>query len=212
MHAQGANMNAFFYGAMVALGLIIPLGMQNIFIFNQGVTQQKWAHTLPAVLTAFVCDAILILCAVTGISLIVLSVPAIKNLIYFLGFIFLIYMGFVSWCLNNPALEDIEPLTPSKQMLFAASVSLLNPHAIIDSIAVIGTNSLSFMGTDKWIYTIACISVSLCWFTALSLSGYFLKRMDSNGKLLKWLGKLSSITIWCVALYIGKQLWDAVCA
>lgn len=205
-------MSAFFYGATLTLGLIIPLGMQNIFIFNQGVAQKKWAHTLPAVLTAFFCDAILILFAVTGISLIVLSVPVIKNLIYFLGCIFLIYMGFVSWRGNNPALEEIQALTPSRQMVFSASVSLLNPHAIIDSIAVIGTNSLNFMGADKWIYTIACISVSLFWFTALSLSGYFLKRMDSSGKLLKWLNKLSSITIWCVAFYIGKQLWDAVCA
>jgi arginine exporter protein ArgO len=28
MHAQGERMSAFFYGATLTLGLIIPLGMQ----------------------------------------------------------------------------------------------------------------------------------------------------------------------------------------
>lgn len=203
-------MNAFFYGAILALGLIIPLGMQNVFIFNQGVTQQKWKHALPSVLTAFICDAILILSAVTGVSLIVLSLPVVKTAVYFLGFIFLIYLGFVSWRSNGPQLDTIKPLSTAQQMIFAASVSLLNPHAIIDSVAVIGTNSLNFIGTDKWIYTMACILVSLCWFVGLSFSGHFFKKADSNGKMLKWLGKISSFTIWGAALYIGKQLWDTL--
>lgn len=202
-------MDAFFYGAILALGLILPLGMQNVFIFNQGVTQQKWKHALPSVLTAFICDALLILCAVTGVSLIVLSLPAVKTAVYLLGFIFLIYLGFVSWRSSGPQLNNSKPLKASQQMLFAASVSLLNPHAIIDSVAVIGTNSLNFIGTDKWIYTIACILVSLCWFVGLSLSGRFFKKADANGKMLKWLGKISSLTIWGAAFYIGKQLWDS---
>ena len=53
---------AFSYGVLLAFGLIIPLGVQNVFIFNQGATQQHVWHALPSVLTAFVCDVILMVC------------------------------------------------------------------------------------------------------------------------------------------------------
>ena len=53
-------------------------------------------------------------------------------------------MGFVIWR-SNPS-NDIKQRKQhaiKKQILFAASVSLLNPHAILDTIGVIGTNSIN---------------------------------------------------------------------
>lgn len=47
-----SNLNAFLYGVMLAFGLIIPLGVQNIFAFNQGATQRHFLHALPSVLAA----------------------------------------------------------------------------------------------------------------------------------------------------------------
>jgi L-lysine exporter family protein LysE/ArgO len=40
------------------------------------------------------------------------------------------------------------------------SVSLLNPHAILDTVEVIGTNSLSYTGIEKIAFTLDCIFVS----------------------------------------------------
>lgn len=203
-------MHAFIYGAVLALGLIVPLGMQNTFIFNQGVTQKKWRHTLPSVLTAFACDMILILCAVMGISLIVFSFPIVKNGIYLIGIIFLSYMGFMTWRSQNHTQISQKPLSSKQQMVFATSVSLLNPHAILDSIAVIGTNSLNFLGTAKLSYTLACLLVSLTWFLGLSLAGHYLKKIDTSGKVLRVLGKISSITIWLAAFYLAKQFYCSI--
>jgi len=198
-------MTAFFYGIVLAFGLIIPLGVQNVFIFNQGVSQAKWRHAIPSVLTAFVCDALLILSAVTGVSLLVFSLPVVKNLIYILGIIFLLYMSFITWKTSEISIQESEPLSGQKQILFAVSVSLLNPHAIIDSVAVIGSNSLHFSGTQKWFFTLACLSVSLLWFTGLSLAGHFCKTLDEKGAWLPWFNKLSSLTILCAALYLSVQ-------
>ncbi|WP_411764310.1 hypothetical protein [Bacillus atrophaeus] len=47
-----------------------------------------------------------------------------------------------------------------KQAAFAAAVSLLNPHAILDTVGVIGIQSLPYTGLDKWLYTLSCIAVS----------------------------------------------------
>ena len=199
-------MHAFFYGVILAFGLIIPLGMQNVFIFNQGLTQKKWTYALPGVLTAFVCDALLITTAVLGISVTVFSIPSIKNLIYYFGLAFLLYMGWITWRSSNPTASDFEPLSARKQIYFAASVSLLNPHAILDSVAVIGTNSLHFNGHDKWLFTIACLAVSLCWFISLSCLGRIISRFRTRSITMKWLNKCSALTIWGVALYIFKQV------
>ncbi len=198
---------AFIYGAILALGLIIPLGIQNIFIFNQGATQRHFLHALPSVLTASLCDALLIILAVLGVSVAVLTIPWLKTVIFLLGFFFLMYMGWVTWNNKPPKLHENEkPLSAKRQIGFALSVSLLNPHAIVDTIGVIGTNSLNFIGNAKLAYTLACISISCVWFLSLSIAGHFLHRLDKTGLLLMLINKISAVIIWGVGVYIGWQL------
>ncbi|HLN62256.1 MAG TPA: hypothetical protein VK464_11950 [Symbiobacteriaceae bacterium] len=43
---------AILHGLILAFGLILPLGVQNTFIFTQGALHRRWAGALPAVLTA----------------------------------------------------------------------------------------------------------------------------------------------------------------
>lgn len=198
---------AFTYGVILAFGLIIPLGVQNIFIFNQGANQRHFFHAMPSILTASLCDTILIICSVLGVSVVVLEIAWLKTVMFIIGFFFLSYMGWVTWH-NKPTKlqEGSKPLSAKKQIAFAASVSLLNPHALIDSIGVIGTNSLEFVGNEKWAFTAACILVSCCWFFSLSVSGHFLHKLDKTGLWLRLVNKLSALIIWAVAFYIGWQL------
>ena len=43
------------HGLLLALGLILPLGAQNVFVFNQGANQ-KISKALPVIITAGLCD------------------------------------------------------------------------------------------------------------------------------------------------------------
>lgn len=200
-------LDAFFYGVILAFGLIIPLGVQNIFIFNQGATQHHFLHALPSVLTAFVCDSALIIMAVLGVSVIVLTMPLLKFFIFLIGFFFLMYMGWVTWNSKPKKLQEgHKPLSAKRQISFAASVSLLNPHALIDTIGVIGTSSLNFAGYDRGMFTLGCIIISLCWFFGLSVAGHFLHKLDKSGGWLNRVNKLSALIIWGVGLYIGWQI------
>src|SRR5690242_19425578 len=88
---------AFLHGFLLALGLILPLGVQNTFIFNQGAVQPKFVRALPDVLTAAFCDLALILVAVLGVGVIVMSIALVKYILLSVGILFLIYMGFVTW-------------------------------------------------------------------------------------------------------------------
>lgn len=198
--------HAFLYGVILAFGLIIPLGVQNVFVFNQGATQPHYVYALPCVLTAFICDTILILCAVLGVSVIVLNIPWLKTLFFLIGFFFLLYMGFNTWKSKAKLQEGSHPLSSRQQIAFATSVSLLNPHALLDTVGVIGTNALHFEGSDKILYTLACILVSFFWFLGLSIAGHFVHRADKTGWVILVVNKISALIIWSVAFFIAWQL------
>ena len=63
---------AVIHGFLLAIGLILPLGAQNVFVFNQGANQSKLIKAFPAVITAGICDSILISLAVIGVSLVLM--------------------------------------------------------------------------------------------------------------------------------------------
>ncbi|NPC91666.1 amino acid transporter [Bacillus sp. WMMC1349] len=198
---------AIMNGMVLAFGLIIPLGAQNVFVFNQGASQPKFKRAIPVVITASLCDTLLILLAVLGVSLIVLTLPVLKTIIFTIGLIFLIYMGWSIWKSDSGNLSEQEAAMPiKKQIMFALSVSLLNPHAIIDTIGVIGTNSLHYEGMEKTAFTLTCIIVSWIWFLGLSLMGRLIGHIDSDGNFLRIINKISALIIWGVAVYISIQL------
>lgn len=197
---------AVIHGFLLAIGLILPLGAQNVFVFNQGANQSKLIKAFPAVITAGVCDSILISLAVIGVSLVLMSLSLLQIVIYIIGLIFLLYMA---WTLWNEAPDPIKQeggLSTTKQISFALSVSLLNPHAIMDTIGVIGTSASAYEGNNKFAFTLTCIFVSWIWFIFLALVGKSVGTIDKSGKLLVVINKLSSIIIIAVAILIIKKL------
>ncbi|MDQ0153825.1 LysE/ArgO family amino acid transporter [Robertmurraya andreesenii] len=202
-------MEAIIHGFILAFGLILPLGVQNVFVFNQGAMQPKLSRAIPVVLTASLCDTLLISLAVLGVSVVVLSSYWIKTLLFIAGILFLIYMGVVVWR-SKPAQVDDEQtsFSPKKQILFAMSVSLLNPHAILDTVGVIGTSSIKYIGTEKIAFALACITTSWLWFVGLALAGRLVGNLNQSGSFLNLLNKVSAIIMWGTAIYIGMSLFS----
>lgn len=139
--------HVFIHGILLAFGLILPLGIQNVFIFNQGAQQPSFWRTLPAVVTAGVCDTLLIVLAVAGISAIITAFSTLKLLLMIVGILFLLYMGWSIWSSKTNPETSQSSMQLKQQVIFAATVSLLNPHAILDTFGVIGTSSLAYSGS-----------------------------------------------------------------
>jgi L-lysine exporter family protein LysE/ArgO len=201
---------AFIHGFILAFGLILPLGVQNVFVFNQGALQKRFIHALPVVLTASLCDTLLITLAVFGVSLVVLGSFWIKTILLSVGIVFLLYMGWSTWKSipenGNNENTSKENFTPFKQIAFSASVSLLNPHAIMDTVGVIGTSSLRYNGVEKIAFALASILVSWIWFTGLAVAGRITGELDKSGRLMTVLNKISALVMWGAAIYIGFTL------
>ncbi|CAI6083816.1 LysE/ArgO family amino acid transporter [Cohnella sp. JJ-181] len=198
--------NAF----LLALGLILPLGAQNVFVFNQGALQPRYARALPITLTASVCDTLLISLAVFGVSAVALGIAWIKLTLLSVGVLFLLYMGWVIWT-SKPGAGDrgqAERLGPRRQIALTASLSLLNPHAIMDTVGVIGTSALRYDGWDKLAFAVTCIAVSWLWFHGLALAGRVAGKADPSGRFLVVLNKISALIMWGTAIYLGLSLLE----
>ena len=188
-------LEAIFHGVLLAIGLILPLGAQNIFVFNQGANQTKFRRALPAVITAGLCDSLLIILAVVGVSLILMSFPILQMIVYIIGLVFLLYMA---WTLWHEQSSDID------------EQGGISPHAIMDTIGVIGTSASAYGGSGKVAFTVATISVSWLWFIFLSIAGRTVGHFDKSGHLLILLNKISSIIILIVALMILQKIYQLI--
>lgn len=196
---------AFIHGMILAFGLILPLGPQNTFIFNQGAVQTRLVKALPAVITAGICDSILILIAISGVSLVILKFSTIKIMLVVVGVLFLAYMGWLTWHSGSVTNGQLaQRFTTKKQILFTMSVSLLNPHAILDTIGVIGINSLQYSSGERFWFTSATIMTSFLWFFTLILVGRLVRQMGEHTVMI--INKVAAVIMWGSALYLAFTL------
>ena len=115
-------------------------------------------------------------------------------------------MAWSLWTEKPSNIEEIEPMPAKKQILFALSVSLLNPHAIMDTVGVIGTSASVYDGYDKVVFSLATISVSWIWFVFLAILGRITGKIDKSGKYIVILNKVSSVIVIIVGLIILKNV------
>ena len=196
---------AFLHGVVLAFGLIIPLGPQNVFVFSQGATQPRLRDALPVVAAAGVADTILILLGVVGVSAAVVAVPALKLALVALGVCFLLYAGWASWRSSAEEGEEAAaPLALRERVMLGLAFSLLNPHAILDTVGVLGPSSLVYAGSARVAFVAACVGVSWPWFLGLALAG---RLVESATGMRRMLARVSAVAMWAAAAYLG---WMAV--
>ena len=94
--------------------------------------------------------------------------------------------------------------TVRQQVAFTMAVSLLNPHAILDTIGVIGTSALAYHGDEKIVFALGCILNSCLWFSGLALAG----RLFGNVRnAQRWLSRASALIMWISAVLMARMLF-----
>jgi L-lysine exporter family protein LysE/ArgO len=203
-----------FHGMILAFGLILPIGIQNAFILSQGALHRDWMQAAPAVIAVALCDTILITLAIMGVSAVALQIPSIRYAMGAIGIVFLAIMGWKTWrSATEPPTsgqdkEAYAAWSPKKQMLFAVTVSFLNPHALIDTLGVIGGSASVYTDlTSRIIFGTACAGVSWVWFAFLVTLGHFAGKLGSIEKTTRIIGKISAVMMWLSAVYLGKLIF-----
>jgi len=193
--------SAFLKGSLLGISLVFPLGAQNAFIFRTGAAEKKGLRIFLIVLLAALCDALLVLSAILGSSLIA-RIETIKTILVFLGIFFLLYFGYKLWKEKVPEADDSNQNSWSllKQLVFCLSVSIINPHAIIDTFFVIGAVATEYSKGGKQWLALGCIFIDTLWFCTLAIVGYIIKKNKNNRIILKIINRLSAVIMFYVAI------------
>lgn len=195
-------MFAFLNGIVLGLSLVMPLGPLNIFIFNNSAVQQRLLAILPVILVASICDLSLIFFAVMGVD-VISTITWFKPVLMIVGIAFLLYMGTKMWKEASPIiLETATPRGVPSQIMSSMTLSLLNPHAILDTFVVIGAVSATYIGMDKHLFTAGCMFSDFAWFLFLGLFGFFLRHIPHGPKIFFFINRFSAV----VMIYLGLQL------
>ena len=142
-------LGAFFTGFMLCFSLNCVIGAQNTYLFRQGI-RNEYVYILATFCT--VCDFILILAGVYGMSLIVnqfytdlfLILSALTLIIY--GVLRVKKLILLSYGVSK---EDFLEKSLKKSLLAMAAFTLLNPHVYLDTVILIGSASLQYNVHDK---------------------------------------------------------------
>ncbi len=194
-------LSCFLQGVLLGLGLILPLGPQNVFILSQGMAQQRLLNIVVAVLVASLADTTLILLAVGGVSVILLENIVLKYAMLTGGIVFLSHLAIKAW--SKQPVVDLQGHAQVSVMKIIGStlaISWLNPYALIDSFFTIGSASIVFNETEKLSFVLGCIGASWIWFILLGFAGI---RLSEITLLRKYEGKFSAIImVACIVLLI----------
>lgn len=196
-------MLVYLNGLLLGLSLIMALGPQNVFLIKQGA--RKNHATLSAVI-CFCCDIILVLASVTGLHGILNAHPGLQRWLILFGAAFLLFYatkalisGLYPKAKNSN--ETPQPHNRLQIILFALGFSLLNPHAIIDSLVIIGSGSSQFPD-HKFAFLAGVLTSSLLWFSSLTMTTRYFSKVLAKAAVWQGIELFSGVLM----AFIGIKL------
>lgn len=195
----------YFSGLLLGFALITPIGAQNLFVLNQGLTV-GFPRALIAISIAGLCDTTLILLGAGGASLVLNRLPEMRAALLVCGVVFLLYLGLRSL---HAQPEEIHVTTARQPVTIAfqtVGVSLLNPHAILDTVGVIGTAIVAQPPATRTVFASGAVSASWLWFLILGIAGALVQsRLTVTARVR--IEQLSGVILLAFAIVLGLKLW-----
>ena len=197
-------MLAYLQGLSLGLAYVAPIGVQNLFVINAGLSQPRAAAYRTALIVIFF-DVTLALAGFFGIGALIEHSELIRKGVLLAGSLVVMYMGLrlmLSREVAGPAINVNIPLM--KTIGMACVVTWFNPQALIDGTMMLGAFRASLpAGTDLF-FICGFASASVLWFlgisTVISLLG-----ARFNEKVLNIINKVCGVVI----IFYGCRLaWN----
>lgn len=159
-------------GFFLGISLIAAIGAQNLFVLKQGI---KGEHVFTTTLVSSLCDFGMIAIGTMGAGSLISSVPGLRTSAVLCGIIFLLYYGMKS-CLNliqGKSLEFVmaaegEGASRRTVIMSAVGFSVLNPHAVLDGVVLIGGLSGQYaILSERVTFAFGAGIASIVWFFCL---------------------------------------------
>ncbi len=182
---------SYLQGLLLGFSLIIAIGAQNLFVFNQGLIGK---YVMIVCLFCSLSDALLILIGYSGLYLIIENNVILQNFIILIGFLWLLGYGVLKiregLYFDQESNLDIQISHTNnrnlyKTILAISGITWLNPHVYLDTVFLIGSISNSVQSEKQFSFLLGAISSSFLFFFFLGYMGFKIGPLIKSPNLWK---------------------------
>ena len=182
---------SYLQGLLLGFSLIIAIGAQNLFVFNQGLIGK---YVMIVCLFCSLSDALLILIGYSGLYLIIENNVILQNFIILIGFLWLLGYGVLKiregMSFDQESNLDIQISHTNnrnlyKTILAISGITWLNPHVYLDTVFLIGSISNSVQSENQLSFLLGTISSSFLFFFFLGYMGFKIGPLIKSPNLWK---------------------------
>ena len=192
----------YLRGILVGFAFVAPIGMQNIYMFNNALSNKMSKALLYNFLVWF-CDALFSFAAFYGIGALISANEIVKIIVMIIGGALTSYIGFniVRSAKQTAIGSDRKKQTLKQALMTALIVSWGNPQAMIDGTMMLGASRATLTFEQSILFITGVVTASFIWDHGITI-GFNLLRDKLPKKFLLAINLISGIIVAVYGLYL----------
>jgi L-lysine exporter family protein LysE/ArgO len=206
--ALPALLAAGWQGFGLGAGLILAIGAQNAFVLRQGLRRNRVGLVVGL---CTLCDAALIVLGAAGLGTLVAGSPLLRSVATYGGAAFLIVYGALTLKSalrpGNLVVHTADGPGGLRALVAAAlGFSILNPHAWLDTVVLLGGIAGRFPADERAVFAGGAILASAVWFALLGAGAAWLSPVLARPAAWRAIDLAVTLVLWSIA---ATLLWAA---
>lgn len=192
----------YLRGILVGFAFVAPIGMQNIYMFNNALSNKMSKALLYNFLVWF-CDALFSFAAFYGIGALISANEIVKIIVMLIGGALTSYIGFniIRSAKQTAIGSDRKKQTLKQALMTALIVSWGNPQAMIDGTMMLGASRATLTFEQSILFITGVVTASFIWDHGITI-GFNLLRDKLPKKFLLAINLISGIIVAIYGLYL----------
>jgi L-lysine exporter family protein LysE/ArgO len=195
----------FAFGLLFGLATAFPVGVQSFVVMNQGL-RLGYPRVLTGIVTASLCDTLLIVAGAAGASALLADADE-RVPVLLIGIAFLAIFGVLA--LRAPPEAEVGEVKsagrPLAMIAQTVGVSLFNPHAVLETVGVLGGAIAAQTAKNRIEFACGVIAASWVWFLMVGFGASALqKRLTAPARL--WMQRGSGVMMLALAAVLVTRL------
>lgn len=192
----------YLRGILIGFAFVAPIGMQNIYMFNNALSNKMSKALLYNFLVWF-CDALFSFAAFYGIGALISANEIVKIIVMLIGGALTSYIGFniIRSAKQTAIGSDSRKQTLKQALMTALIVSWGNPQAMIDGTMMLGASRATLTFEQSILFITGVITASFIWDHGITI-GFNLLRDKLPKKFLLAINLISGIIVAIYGLYL----------
>jgi L-lysine exporter family protein LysE/ArgO len=195
----------FAFGLLFGLATAFPVGVQSFVVMNQGL-RLGYPRVLTGIVTASLCDTLLIVAGAAGASALLANADE-RVPVLLIGIAFLAIFGVLA--LRAPPEAEVGEVKsagrPLAMIAQTVGVSLFNPHAVLETVGVLGGAIAAQTAKNRIEFACGVIAASWVWFLMVGFGASALqKRLTAPARL--WMQRGSGVMMLALAAVLVTRL------